>query len=378
MLDNIGMPVQRHQPVAQRGRADLAGRRADPHRARRRTTRRPPTTCASCARRSPSSIPDTTFFFLAPDISTQVLNFGLAAPIDVQVVGADRQRGRRPTRSPQQIAARVRAIPGAVDVHLAQVPSSPSSRSTSTARWPRSSALTERDVASDLLVSLSSSAQVAPSFWLDQARRAVPRRRADAAVRRSTRSTRSSTTPISTRRRQAPQLLVERRDDLAHRRARRTSRTSTSRAPTTSRPTSTAPISARSPTRCDASSTSSSRRCRAARRSRIKGQVESMKSSFRGLGYGLVFAVVLVYLLMVVNFQSWLDPFIILMALPGRARGHRLDAVPLAHDAQRAGADGRDHVRRRGHREQHPRRHLRQRSARRRARRAATPRSPPG
>jgi multidrug efflux pump subunit AcrB len=54
---------------------------------------------------------------------------------------------------------------------------------------------------------------------------------------------------------------------------------------------------------------------------RIKGQVESMESSFRGLGYGLVFAVLLVYLLMVVNFQSWLDPFVILMALPGAIAG---------------------------------------------------------
>jgi multidrug efflux pump subunit AcrB len=54
---------------------------------------------------------------------------------------------------------------------------------------------------------------------------------------------------------------------------------------------------------------------------RIKGQVESMASSFSGLGYGLIFAVVLVYLLMVVNFQSWLDPFVILMALPGALAG---------------------------------------------------------
>ena len=58
-----------------------------------------------------------------------------------------------------------------------------------------------------------------------------------------------------------------------------------------------------------------------------------MDSSFRGLGYGLVFAVLLVYLLMVVNFQSWLDPFIILMALPGALAGHRVDAVPHPHDA---------------------------------------------
>jgi multidrug efflux pump subunit AcrB len=54
---------------------------------------------------------------------------------------------------------------------------------------------------------------------------------------------------------------------------------------------------------------------------KIKGQVESMESSFRGLAYGLIFAIVLVYLLMVVNFQSWLDPLVILMALPGALAG---------------------------------------------------------
>ena len=61
---------------------------------------------------------------------------------------------------------------------------------------------------------------------------------------------------------------------------------------------------------------------------------------------GVVFAIVLVYLLMVVNFQSWLDPFIIIMALPGRPLRHRLDALPHPHDPERALADGRDHVRR--------------------------------
>ena len=89
-----------------------------------------------------------------------------------------------------------------------------------------------------------------------------------------------------------------------------------------------------------------------------------MESSFRGLGYGLIFAVVLVYLLMVVNFQSWLDPLVILMALPGAIAGIAWMLFLSQHDAQRARADGRDHVRRRRHREQHPRRHLRQRSAR--------------
>jgi multidrug efflux pump subunit AcrB len=73
--------------------------------------------------------PDQTFFFLAPDISTQVLNFGLAAPIDVQVVGAIGNE-EASYGVAQQIAERVRRIPGAADVHLAQVPKQPSSGST--------------------------------------------------------------------------------------------------------------------------------------------------------------------------------------------------------------------------------------------------------
>ena len=73
-----------------------------------------------------------------------------------------------------------------------------------------------------------------------------------------------------------------------------------------------------------------------------------MHSSFIGLVVGLVFAIVLVYLLIVVNFQSWLDPFIIITALPGALAGIVVDAVPHRHDAERARADGRDHVHRRG------------------------------
>ncbi len=73
----------------------------------------------------------------------------------------------------------------------------------------------------------------------------------------------------------------------------------------------------------------------------LRGQVQSMDDSFSGLLKGLVFAVMLVYLLMVINFQSWIDPLIILMALPGALSGHPVDALghPDAH--QRPGPDGR-------------------------------------
>jgi hypothetical protein len=95
----------------------------------------------------------------------------------------------------------------------------------------------------------------------------------------------------------------------------------------------------------------------------IRGQVQSMDESFQGLSYGLIFAIVLVYLLLVVNFQSWLDPLIILMALPGRPLRHPLDALHHPDDDQRAVADGRHHEHRRRDRQQHPDDHLRQRPA---------------
>ena len=83
----------------------------------------------------------------------------------------------------------------------------------------------------------------------------------------------------------------------------------------------------------------------------LRGQVETMNAAFSGLFFGLAEAVVLIYLLIVVNFQSWTDPFVIITALPAALAGIRLDAVRDRHTAQRSGADGRDHVHGRGDRE---------------------------
>ena len=109
----------------------------------------------------------------------------------------------------------------------------------------------------------------------------------------------------------------------------------------------------------------------------LRGQVRTMETSFYRLGLGMIFAVVLVYLLMAVNFQSWLDPFIILMALPGALAGivwmlfitQTTFSVPVA--------DGHHHVHRRGHGQQHSDGGLRQRSARRRHGRRARRRCRP-
>lgn len=265
-----------------------------------------------------ASYPDTTFFFLAPDISTQVLNFGLAAPIDIQVVGAT-ANDQATYELAQELVRRVEEIPGAVDVHLAQVRHEPQVHVEVDRTMARQAGLTERDVASDLLVSLSSSSQVSPSFWLD-AKRGVQYQVAVSTPQYENDSLEAlGAIPLATPE-GVPQML--------------------SNVATMSRRTTPANITHFNATRtydvqanvegadlgAVASAVSSVVKELEPKMPRgtvvkIKGQVESMESSFRGLAYGLLFAVLLVYLLMVVNFQSWLDPFVILMALPGALAG---------------------------------------------------------
>ncbi len=263
------------------------------------------------------SFPDQTFFFLAPDISTQVLNFGLPAPIDVQVVGAIGNEEQTYDVA-RRIAERVKRLPGAADVHLAQVPNQPELSIAIDRTMAGQLGLTEHDVASDLLVSLASSAIVAPSYWLD--RRGVqyllavqtPQREVDSmdALR---------TTPISTGGDQ-PQLLsnlatVTRTQGPVNITHYNVARTFDVQANVDGADLGFVSTAVRRVV--DELKPSMPRGTTV----RIKGQVESMESSFTGLGYGLIFAVVLVYMLMVVNFQSWLDPLVILMALPGAIAG---------------------------------------------------------
>ena len=178
--------------------------------------------------------------------------------------------------------------------------------------------LTERDVASDLLVSLSSSAIVAPTYWLD--RRGVQYLVAVQTPQHEIDSIDAlATTPISTGGGQ-PQFLsniasVSRTEgpvNITHYNVARTFdvQANVDGIDLGSVETGVQKIVDEIEPTMPRGTTV-----------RIKGQAESMESSFRGLGYGLIFAVVLVYLLMVVNFQSWLDPLFILMALPGAIAG---------------------------------------------------------
>ncbi len=261
--------------------------------------------------------PDNTFFFLAPDISTQVLNFGLAAPINVQVVGPIGSEAKTLVLA-RDLQDKIARIEGAADVHLAQVSNVPQLKIGIDRVKAQRAGLTERDVASDLLVSLSSSGQVAPTYWLDK--RGVqylvsvqtPQYAIDSieALER---------TPIST-----DLGRVQTLGNLA----------------TITRTTGTANVTHYNIARTfdvqaniegtDLGSVADQVRvlidealatAGPGTRITLKGQAESMDSSFGGLASGLVIAILLVYLLMVINFQSWLDPFIILMALPGALAG---------------------------------------------------------
>jgi RND family efflux transporter MFP subunit len=270
-------------------------------------------------RRFAAELPDAEVFFLAPDITTQVLDFGVSAPIDVQVTGPLANNAQN-----HEIAQRLRAslahVRGAVDVHLAQVVSQPELRVDVDRTEASQSGVTQRDVATDALISPSSSTQIAPSFWLDPRKGLqypvaiqTPQRRIDSVAA-------LADTPVHLPGKATPQVL----GNLASFR-----RDTTAVNVTHYNVLSTFDVQA-NVQGADLGSVADAidRLVSEARKTLprgtsivVRGQVESMNASFRGLSYGIVAAVVLVYLLLVVNFQSWRDPLIILMSLPGALAG---------------------------------------------------------
>jgi len=261
--------------------------------------------------------PDLTFFFQPADIVSQILNFGLPAPIDVQIVGRDQKGNYEIARQMEQRIAR---IPGAADVHLHQVVDMPELRINVDRTRAEQIGLTQRDVAGNVLTSLSSSSQTAPNYWLN------PENGVNYIVAIQTPQYKMDSvdalqnTPITGGRATSPQLLsnlatVEHSTALAVVNHYNVQTTFDIYANVQGRDLGGV---AREIDRVIAEF-----QPKLPRGSSIvmRGQVESMRSSFVGLGFGLLFAIMLVYLLMVVNFQSWLDPFIILMALPGALAG---------------------------------------------------------
>ena len=266
----------------------------------------------------PREYPETTFFFLAPDISTQVLNFGLAAPINVQVTGAPGNDAAT-LGVAKDFAERMRKIEGAVDVHLAQVTDVPQLRIDVDRTMAAQQGLTQRDVANDVLVTLSSSSQTAPTYWLDRKRGVQYLVSVQTPQYRNDSFDALSAIPLSTKTPEPQRLSnvgqVSRTTgpaNITHYNAGRTYDVQANIQGTDLGSV------VDSVTRMVEELTPKLPRGTGVK---VLGQADSMQSSFRGLAYGLIFAVLLVYLLMVINFQSWLDPFVILMALPGAVAG---------------------------------------------------------
>ena len=263
----------------------------------------------------PQRYPGVEFFFQPADIVTQILNFGLPAPLDVQIVGTDMETSYEIA---QKIANKMRHIPGAADVHVQQLLSLPTLHVDIERTRVTQVGLTARDVAQSVLVSLSGSFQTSPNFWLNPHNEVTYQMAVQSPQYRMTSMQDLMTIPVTSQ--QGPQLL----SNLVQ-------VSPVARAATVNHYNVVPVIDVYASTQdrdlgavaADTDKVLKTFDDQLPRGTHIivRGQVATMRSSFLGLGLGLVGAIVLVYLLIVINFQSWLDPFIIIAALPGALAG---------------------------------------------------------
>jgi len=265
----------------------------------------------------PAAFPEMTFFFRSADMVSQILNFGIPAPINIQVIGRNQQANYRIAK---EIERRLARVPGAVDVRLHQVLDAPELRINVDRTRAGQLGLTQREVASSVLVSLSSSGQVSPNYWLHPDTGVSYLIAVQTPEHRITSMEEIRNTPLAGSRPGSPQLL--------------------SNVATTERDTTPLAISHYNVQpvldiyasvqdrdlgsvagQVDKIVKDASAKLPRGSSIQVRGQMETMRESFQGLTVGILLAVALVYLVMVINFQSWLDPFIILMALPGAFSG---------------------------------------------------------
>ncbi len=266
----------------------------------------------------PQRFPGVQFFFQPADIVTQILNFGTPAPIDIAVTGAN-QRGNYVIA--EKLAKEIRHIPGAVDVHVQQALDEPTLHMDVDRTRAQSVGLQAKDVAGNVLVSLSSSFQTSPAFWLDPKNGVSYNVAVQSPQYRVDSYQALQNTPVTgTAPGVPPQIL-----------GNLVSTTSTARQAEISHYNVQPMINVYAAVDGrDLGGVSDEVLKRVAEvknelprgsHIEVRGQVQTMRTSFRGLGYGLIGAIILAYLLIVVNFQSWLDPFIIITALPGALAG---------------------------------------------------------
>jgi multidrug efflux pump subunit AcrB len=265
-------------------------------------------------KRLPEEFPGTTFAFLPADIVSQILNFGVPAPIDIQIVGPS----TRNRDVANQLLASLRHVPGLVDLRVQQEFNQPELHVSTDRARAQELGISQHDVANDLLLTLSGNGQIAPTFWLNP----------DTGLQY----------PLVA---QAPQYLMTSLDDLQNMPVTTGSQTqllgglaSITRGfgPAIVSHYDTQPVIdifgavqdrdlGAVSKEIDAQVAAWDHKLPRATHIVVRGQVQTMTSSYTGLAIGLIGAIVLVYLLIVINFQSWLDPFIIITALPAAVAG---------------------------------------------------------
>jgi multidrug efflux pump subunit AcrB len=266
---------------------------------------------AMLRRELPQRFPALQFFFQPADIVDQVLNFGQPAPIDIRVSASDTGRA---WRLASRLSRLIAHLPGVVDAHVAQIPDAPALAVNVDRALATQIGLTQRDAASNVLVTTSSSAQTAPNFWVDpksgvsyplvvqqptydisssQDLKTMPVRSGEGSSQllMNMTSIGRRTEPLTT-----SQLNIRPVFDVQ---ANVQGRDLYSAARDIDRV-----IAANQPPAAEAVHVT------------LSGQVETMRESYTGLFTGIALAVVLVYLFLVINFQSWIDPLVVLMATP--------------------------------------------------------------
>jgi multidrug efflux pump subunit AcrB len=265
----------------------------------------------------PRDFPGTTFYFLPADITSQILNFGLPAPIDIQIVGNNVLTSKAYA---DRILPELKAIPGAVDLHVHQVFDQPKLHVQVDRTKAAGSGFTQNDIARSLLTSLSGSFQTQPTFWLNPTNGVSYNLVTQTPQYRIQSMQDMQNIPISGAGQKVPEILndvanIGRESEPAvvtHYNIRRTIDIYGS-------------VQGRDlgAVGRDIQRVVDANKKYVARGTEVvvRGQVQTMQTSFIGLLGGLAGAIVLVYLLIVVNFQSWLDPFIIITALPAALSG---------------------------------------------------------
>jgi multidrug efflux pump subunit AcrB len=263
----------------------------------------------------PAAFPESTFYFQAADIVTQILNFGLPAQIDVRTIGTDRNN----LAVAKELQRRLAGIPGLVDAHLQQEVDGPEFYTQIDRTRAAQLGLNASTIATNINVSLSSSVQVSPNFWTDLSS-GIPYYLAVQTPERLVNSLNAlGNTPVSTSLAVSGQVIPGVLSNVA---TFKRGKVATNSNQTNIQPVFDiyASVQGRDlgsvAAEINKVTTELQKKMKPGNSIQVTGQIQSMNDSFRNLGIGLLFAAAFVYLLMVVNYQTFGDPFVVILALP--------------------------------------------------------------